>query len=280
MNATKGHLTLVPTPIGNLEDITLRALRVLKECDVIACEDTRHTGILLRHYKIEKPLFSCHEHNERQAAEMILRHLEKGNHVCLVSDAGLPGISDPGMIALRAARNAGYSYEILPGPSAGVLAFLYAGFDTENYRFYGFLPRKGKQRESYLREVDTASEAVVCYEAPHRIRQTLHEFSERWPNREFAVCRELTKKFEEVVCFRGADFSEITLTEKGEFVVVISPSVEETEEISWEEEITNLLREGWRSKEIAKRLSEHGKVSKNEIYAKCLEIQDKIGKAP
>jgi 16S rRNA (cytidine1402-2'-O)-methyltransferase len=190
-------LVVVPTPIGNLEDITLRALRALREADVIACEDTRRTGRLLTHYEIKKPLVAYHEHNEdRLAPELAER--ARAEKVTLVSDAGTPLVSDPGYRLLRACIEAGVEVEALPGPSAVMTALVASGLPADVVVFLGFPPRKGRERKELLERISGESSTFVLFESPHRLARTLGEFPAEMP---VAVCRELTKLHEEV--FRG-----------------------------------------------------------------------------
>jgi 16S rRNA (cytidine1402-2'-O)-methyltransferase len=190
-------LVVVPTPIGNLEDITLRALRRLREADLLACEDTRRTGRLLAHYEIKKPLLAYHEHNEERLAQELAEKARQ-EVVALVSDAGTPLVSDPGYRLLSACIEAGVEVEVLPGPSAFVTAFVASGLPPDEVVFLGFLPRKGREREEILERVAREEATFVFFESPHRLRKTLPEIPAEAP---VAVCRELTKLHEEV--FRG-----------------------------------------------------------------------------
>lgn len=217
-------LYLVPTPIGNLEDITLRALRILKEAAVIACEDTRTTGVLLQHYGIETPRMSYHDHNERQRAPQLIERMQSGDSVALVSDAGSPGISDPGFFLVRAAVEAGLRVEALPGPTAFVPALVMSGLPTDRFVFEGFVPQK-KGRQTRLRQLAEEERTVVLYESPHRLVRLLGELiSILGADRPAAVARELTKLHEEVA--RGtleelkADF-EARPRVRGEVVLVV-----------------------------------------------------------
>ncbi|HEX4120527.1 MAG TPA: 16S rRNA (cytidine(1402)-2'-O)-methyltransferase [Verrucomicrobiae bacterium] len=222
---TPGTLYLVATPIGNLEDITLRALRVLAECDVVAAEDTRHSGQLLKHFGISKPLLSYFEFNEARRSEEILERLRRGEKVALVTDAGSPGISDPGTRVVTAARNAGLRVESVPGPCALVAALTASGFPTEEFHFIGFLPHKSGQRRRRLEALLAVPGTLVLYESPYRVVKLLEELAELYTTRKILVAREITKKFEE---FRAGLASQL-LDEmrgramRGEFVVLIAP---------------------------------------------------------
>jgi 16S rRNA (cytidine1402-2'-O)-methyltransferase len=220
---TPGTLYLVATPIGNLEDITLRALRTLKECDVIAAEDTRHTGKLLKHFEISKPLISYFQFNEAKRSEQIIERLRRGEKVALVTDAGTPGISDPGERVVKAVIAAGLRVEPIPGPSAVIAALTASGLSTDEFHFVGFLPHKSGQRRTQLERLKTASGTLVLYESPYRVEKLLAELAEIFPERRVVFARELTKKFEEFL--RGTPVEIITQigkrTLKGEFVVLV-----------------------------------------------------------
>ncbi len=221
-------LVLVPTPIGNLEDVTLRALRVLKEADLVACEDTRTSGVLLGHYGIETPRTSYHDHNERHKAPRLVERMQAGETVALVTDAGSPGISDPGFFLVRACLEAGVPVEALPGPTALVPALALSGLPTERFAFEGFLPAK-KGRQTRLRALADEERTMVFYESPHRLVKALGQLAEHLgEDRPAAVARELTKKFEEVE--RGslgalaARFGERAKV-RGEIVLVVGGKV-------------------------------------------------------
>lgn len=223
---TPGSLYLVATPIGNLEDITLRALRVLRECDVVAAEDTRRTGQLLKHYEISKPLLSYFQFNEAKRSEEIIERLRRGEKVALVTDAGSPGISDPGERVVKAALAAGLRVESVPGACALVAALTASGLPTEEFHFIGFLPHKSGRRRKQLEAIKCFEGTLVLYESPYRIVKLLSELHEVFPERPVVLARELTKKFEEFL--RGTPAELITVTAKrslkGEFVVLIGPA--------------------------------------------------------
>lgn len=190
-------LTLVPTPIGNLEDITLRALRVLREADVIAAEDTRHASILLRHHGISRPLLSLHEHNEAARAAEVAGRLAAGENIALLTDAGTPGISDPGYRVVRACLEAGLAFTVLPGPSAILPALVGSGLPLHEFYFGGFLPVKSGRRRAVLEEALGRRETSIYFESPHRIARSLAVLAELAPDRPVCVARELSKKFED-----------------------------------------------------------------------------------
>jgi len=228
---TPGTLYLVATPIGNFEDITLRALRTLKECDVIAAEDTRRTGQLLRHFGISKPLLSYYQFNEARRSEEIIERLRRGEKVALVTDAGSPGISDPGERVVNAALLAGFRVEAVPGPCALVAALTASGLPTGEFHFAGFLPHKSGQRRNKLAELKSVSGTLVLYESPYRIEKLLAELNDILPDSSVVLARELTKKFEEFLRGTPGELLELARKRslKGEFVVLIrnSPSAKQ-----------------------------------------------------
>jgi 16S rRNA (cytidine1402-2'-O)-methyltransferase len=190
-------LTLVPTPIGNLEDITLRAIRVLREADVIAAEDTRHASVLLKHHDISRPLISLHEHNEAQRAEEIVKRLAAGENIAMLTDAGTPGISDPGFRVVQACIDRGLEFTVLPGPSSILPALVGSGLPLHEFYFGGFLPVKSGRRKNVLEAALGRRETSVFFESPHRIAKSLAVLAELAPDRQVCVARELSKKFEE-----------------------------------------------------------------------------------
>jgi len=216
----------VATPIGNLEDITLRALRVLRDCDVVAAEDTRHTGRLLAHFGLRKPLLSYHHFNEARRGDEILARLQRGQTVALVTDAGSPGISDPGERVVRAALAGGFRVEPVPGPCALIAALTASGLPTDEFHFAGFLPHKSGQRRKELERLRAIQGTVILYESPHRIERLLAELAEVMADRQVVLAREITKKFEEFV--RGQPEELLRRLRgkslRGEFVVLIAPA--------------------------------------------------------
>ena len=223
-----GTLYLVATPIGNLEDVTLRALRVLRECDVVAAEDTRHTGRLLKHFGISKPMLSYFQFNEAARSREILLRLQRGEIIALVTDAGTPGISDPGERVVKSALAGGCRVEPVPGPCALVAALSASGLPAAEFHFLGFLAHKPGRRRRQLEEAKAVPGTLVLYESPHRIMKLLAELAELYPERKVVLARELTKKFEE---FKAGSPAEL-LREleqrpaKGEFVVLVARSAE------------------------------------------------------
>jgi 16S rRNA (cytidine1402-2'-O)-methyltransferase len=221
---TASTLYLVATPIGNLEDITLRALRVLRECDVVAAEDTRRTGQLLRHFGIAKPLLSYFQFNEARRSEEIIERLRRGEKVALVTDAGSPGISDPGERVVAAAVAAGLRVEAVPGACALIAALTTSGLPTDEFHFIGFLPHKSGQRRRQLEALKAFAGTLALYESPYRIGKLLGELNEVFPRRQVVLAREITKKFEEFLRGTPTQLLEKLKTRslKGEFVVLVS----------------------------------------------------------
>jgi 16S rRNA (cytidine1402-2'-O)-methyltransferase len=220
-----GHLIVCPTPIGNLEDVTLRVLSALREADLIACEDTRRTRTLLDRYGVSSELLSYHEHNERERASELVRRMQAGANVALVSDAGMPLVSDPGFVLVQACVAAGLAVEVLPGPSAALAALVASALPAERWRFVGFLPRKRGELERAFRSPET----LVAFESPKRLGASLAVLAELDGERPVAVCRELTKLHEEVVRGTAAELAEryAGAAPKGEVVLVVGAAAEE-----------------------------------------------------
>lgn len=270
----KGSLYIVSTPIGNLEDITLRALRILKEVDVIAAEDTRHSLKLLNHYGISKPLISYWGEKEKVRAEEVIRRLCSGQSVALISDAGTPGISDPGSILIEEAIEKDIAVISVPGPAAVVSALSISGLALKEFTFIGFLPPQKSHRQKKLDELTMGKRTLVFYEAPHRILETIVDMKEIFGERKAALIKEITKFHEEVIRGSLSHIAEV-LTEKtiaGEYVIVVEGRV--GGQVSFEEalkEVKTLMKEGKRRKEAAKLISEQYGLSKNELYDRSLE---------
>ena len=215
-------LQIIATPIGNMDDITLRALAAFKSCDVIAAEDTRHTRRLLLHHQIDKPLMSCHGFNEASRVNQILDRLRRGERVALVSDAGTPTISDPGSRIIRAVIDAGHAVEVIPGACALIAGLTGSGLSCDQFHFVGFLPRKTGSRKNALRKLESLSGSIITYESPYRICGLLEDIAALWPDAQVVVARELTKKFEEYWRGTATEVAARSLKQKilGEFVVI------------------------------------------------------------
>lgn len=276
----EGVLYLVATPIGNLDDITVRALETLRSADVIACEDTRQTRKLLTHFGIEKRTVSYHEHNKEASGSGLLQWLKEGKKIALVSDAGLPAISDPGALLVHDAVEAGIAVIPIPGANAALSALIASGLSTEKFLFVGFLPREKKERRTELERLRRYPETLLFYEAPHRIEKTLVDMQEAWGDRQAVLARELTKRYEE--------FARGTLTElvrfleeteaRGEYCIVVegnrgqAQADPEGEEAAWWQEssliehVDHYLGQGMSNKEAIKKTAEDRGLPKREVY--------------
>ena len=275
-----GILYIVATPIGNLEDITYRALRILKESDLIAAEDTRHSRKLLSHFGITTRLTSYYDHNQTLKGERILAALLEGRQVALISDAGTPCISDPGYQLVRDALAAGIKVIPIPGACAAVAALSCAGLPTNSFTFAGFPPNKGGKRRSFLAELTHAHGTVVLYEAPHRLAATLSDIATVLGERQVVVARELTKLYEE--CLRGTASAVREQVqdgrERGEVVLLIAPADEssmQAEGPSPEDQIKELLARGHSVKEAAALVAATTGLPKRELYAQALVMKHK-----
>lgn len=273
-----GTLYLVGTPIGNLEDMTFRALRVLKQADLIAAEDTRHTGKLLHHFQVTTPQLSYHDHNSQQRIPQLLQRLQAGEAIALVTDAGMPGISDPGYELVCACVEVGITVVPIPGPSAVVTAIAAAGLVCDRFVFEGFLPVKGKNRQARLDALKAEPRTSVFYESPHRLVKTLSDLANTLgSDRSVVLARELTKRYEEF--WRGTlkealDFYKAA-SPKGEFTLLLAPAAVAGFTLSRAEietELKNLLAQGQSRTEASKNLSQLSDLSKREIYQISLEI--------
>ena len=272
----KGTLYIVSTPIGNLEDITLRALRILKAADVIAAEDTRHTLKLLTHYGISKPVISYWGEKEQQKAEEVIGRLGNGQSVALVSDAGTPGISDPGGVLVRRALQEGIEVVPVPGPAALIAALTISGFSTEEFVFSGFLPAKQSQRRRFLEELSLEKRTIVLYESPHRVVESMAEMAEIFGGRRMVIAREITKLYEEVMRGTVSEVFERLAGSRivGEFVLVIEGRPEGEGAVGTDDairEIRALMKKGLGRKEAVKRVAGQYGLSKKELYDLSLE---------
>ena len=273
-----GALYIVPTPIGNLEDITFRAVRVLKEVDLIAAEDTRHSRVLLNHYGIRTPVTSYHEHNERTKARELVERLRQGTSIALLSDAGTPMISDPGYRLMVEAIGAGVQVVPLPGPSALTAALTAAGLPTDRFAFEGFLPAKKSERRSTLEALKNDTRTLLFYETPHRLKETLADMAEIFGDRNVAIGREISKVHEEFL--RGAMREIIVKIEqqnvRGEITLIVQGAtsgalVEEDQLIS---EVRQLADDGMRVKEISELLGARHGISRREVYRLALRLKN------
>ena len=264
----KPSLYLIPTPIGNLDDITLRAIKVLNEVEIIFSEDTRVTSLLLNHLNIKKKLISSHEYNEQNNKEKLLEYLKKGYSVGVVSDRGTPVISDPGYFLAETAIKNNYNVVSLPGATALIPALTSSGIEPMPFLFYGFLNSKDSKRKKELENLKNNKYTMIFYEAPHRINKTLDDMLEIFGNRQVSISREITKKFEEV--YRGtiSEVKEETKEIKGEIVIVVSGNKEEIkfDDISIIEHVNMYIKNGMNSKEAIKKTAEDRNMKKSDIY--------------
>ena len=260
-----GRLIVCPTPIGNLEDVTLRVLAALREADIVACEDTRRTRVLLDRYGVDGRLVSYHEHNERTRSDELIARMREGATVALVSDAGMPLVSDPGLILVQACMAAGLGVEVLPGPSAALSALVASGLAADRWQFVGFLPRK----QGELQRVLAAPETLVAFESPKRIGASLATLAAVDPERRVAVCRELTKLHEEIVRGTAAEVAQRYEGEppKGEIVLVIGPATKVTVDLEKPlQALRTLVDAGAKPRPAAGVVAELTGVSANALY--------------
>lgn len=282
--STKGVLYVVATPIGNLEDTTHRAVRILKEAGLIACEDTRQTRKLLDHYSITTPALSYHEHNEMQRAEELVRKLEGGVNVAQVSDAGMPGISDPGYRVIKLAIEHGITVVPIPGPSALTAALVGSGLPTDAFEFHGFLPAKSGQRRTALESFRSAARTVVVYEAPHRIRETLEDIVQvLGPQRPVVIARELTKIHEEFIRGTAAEvLSRLQGEVKGEITLLIGAAAAQPTTAPGKnlaERLHEIMKEQQLDEKSAlKVLAKERGLSKSGVYRELQRAKTRIGR--
>ena len=269
-----GKLYLIATPIGNLEDITLRALRILKEVDIIAAEDTRHTLKLLNHFEISKPLISYYKQIENEKSEVLIDKLLEGKNIGLVSDAGTIGISDPGEVIVRRAIENNIEIVPIPGACAFVNALITSGLNTRNFKFIGFLPVNKTEKKEILKNIKYETSTLIFYEAPHKLKNTLSTIYEEFGDREGCLAKEITKIHEKFIRGKLSDILEELDEPKGEFVIILEGNDKSEHEIDMENLKEKTLEEhykfyeekGFEKKEIIKKIAKDRNVSKNEIY--------------
>jgi 16S rRNA (cytidine1402-2'-O)-methyltransferase len=279
----RGEIFLVSTPIGNLEDITIRALNTLKSVDIIAAEDTRQTLKLLNHYEIKKPLISYHEHNQRESGEKLVAAAEEGKNIAIVTDAGTPGISDPGEGIVRLAIERNIKVFLIPGPAALIYGLVVSGISTARFVFEGFLPTDKKGKREKLENLKNEERTIIFYEAPHKLIRTLQDMYDNFGDRKIAMCRELTKKYEEIIRCTLSEALAMYTEKKplGEFVIVLEgKSKEELEmekhqefdKITIEEHIQKFITAGMEKKEAIKAVAKERGVPKTEVYKHSLGL--------
>lgn len=261
-------LYLIPTPIGNLDDITIRALNTLKQVDVLLCEDTRDTGLLLKKYDIKQKLVSCHEYNEDKIIDKVIDYLKKGLNVGLVTDQGSPIISDPGYIISRAIIDAGYNVISLPGATAFVPALSMSGIEPSPFLFYGFLNAKDSKQKSELMSLKDLKYTLIFYESVHRMEKTLKNMLEVLGDRNIAICREISKIHEEVCRDKISNVLQIVSQMKGEFVIVVEGNKEKADYNSLDvvEHVKLYTEDGMSEKEAIKLVAKERNVAKSVIY--------------
>ena len=267
----RGKLYLVATPIGNLEDITLRAIRVLKEVDLIAAEDTRNSLKLLNHFEIKKPLISYHRHNEELRVDNLIEKLKQGENIAVISDAGTPGISDPGEVIAKEAIKNDIEVIPIPGACAAINALIASGLDTTEFTFYGFLPLNKKLRKEKLDEIKNETKTCIIYEAPHKLKNTLQDLKVILENRKVVLAREITKIHEEFIRGYIDDIISKSGNLKGEMIILIEGAKKQEEQcslnnLSLEEHYEYYQKQGLDKKEIIKNIAKDRGVNKNEIY--------------
>lgn len=286
--ANKGALYICGTPIGNLEDITLRVLRILKEVDLIAAEDTRHTVKLLNHYEIKTPMTSYHEHNKVSKGGYLIEQLKNGKQIALVSDAGMPGISDPGYDLIKAALQEKISVIPIPGPTAFVTGLVVSGLATQRFVFEGFLSREKKQRRAILEKCRCEERTLIFYESPHRLKETLKEMLNILGNRQVVVARELTKRYEEI---KRGDLLQVTEffqgeNVKGEITLIVSGAMpdEQSDRVEDDEplfvKVEKYMAEGLTKKEAIKKVASERHISKRIVYREVIEAEEKQSASP
>ena len=266
-----GKIYLVATPIGNLEDITLRALRILKEVDLIAAEDTRNTLKLLNHYEISKPLISYHRHNEEIKVDNLIEKIKEGQNIAIVSDAGTPGISDPGEVIVKEAIKNNIEVVPIPGACAAINALIASGLNSGEFVFFGFLPLNKKLRKEKLEEIENENRTVIIYEAPHKLKDTLQDLKKILHSRKVVLARELTKIHEEFIRGNIEDIILKSENLKGEMIILIEGALKNEienplNELTLEEHYMFYKEQGLDKKEIIKNIAKDRKVNKNEIY--------------
>lgn len=278
-----GKLYIVATPIGNLEDITFRAISILKKVDLIACEDTRHTKKLLNYYKIKTPTTSYHEYNEVEKSKKLLSDLKKGKNIAIVSDAGTPSISDPGYRAVKLAAENNVEVLSIPGSSAIVTALTSSGLPTDSFSFFGFLPKTKKNNLEFLEKIKDYEQTLIFFESPKRVVKSLNYMLNIFGNRNAALCRELTKIYEEITRGKIEELIEVLERRKdvkGEFVLIVEGKKEDRKKsLSDELDIVDKRLKKLKNlnislKDAVKVVSEELKITKNKIYKKALTIWD------
>ncbi|MCF8009147.1 MAG: 16S rRNA (cytidine(1402)-2'-O)-methyltransferase [Halanaerobiales bacterium] len=278
--SNQAKLYICGTPIGNLDDITFRAIEILKSVDLIAAEDTRRTSKLLNHFQIKNKVTSYHEHNEQTKSVKLIDTLKEGKQIALVSDAGMPGISDPGLILIKKAIKAGIEVVPIPGPTALISGLIVSGLDTEKFSFLGFIPRKGKQRDSFIENLINEEMTVIFYDSPHRTKDSFKELTELIPDRKAALIREITKLHEEKIYGSISEISNLIENRelKGEVVIIIEgKEKKEPKEDNWAklsilEHVQLFMDNNFTKKEAISEVAKVRDIQKKKVYKEAIKI--------
>ena len=277
--SSKNKLYICGTPIGNLEDVTYRLIKILNKVDIIAAEDTRKTGKLLNHYDIKTKMISYHEHNAEKRVDQLLDYIQEGLDLALVSSAGMPGISDPGYEVIKEALKLGLEVIPIPGPTALISALVVSGLPTDRFVFEGFLPRQGKKRRQTLRQIKKEKRTIVVYESPYRVKKTLRDLENKIKGRKIALVRELTKMYEEKIYGTCPEIlAQLEDREiRGEIVLVIEGRQQAEIETDWQdydvvEHVKLLMKEGYTKKEAIKQVAAERGLSRNQVYEKAIAV--------
>ncbi len=274
---SKYSIYFVATPIGNLEDMTLRAINVLKNVDVIACEDTRDSMKLLNHFEIKNKLISYHKFNEEKRSEEIIEKAKEGVTFAIITDQGMPGISDPGHILIKRCQENNISYTVLPGASSIITALVASGLANDRFSYYGFVPKKAKDIEILMKELEKEEKTSILLDTPYKLKNTISYMKKYFPKRKLSIARELTKLYEEIKTFTIEDITDDVITLKGEFVLILEGAqITKKDSLdNYKDEIKEELENGSSTKDIVKSIRKKTDFSKNEIYNYVLEIQNK-----
>lgn len=268
------NIYFVPTPIGNLEDMTIRSINVLKNVDLIACEDTRESIKLLNYFEIKNSLTSYHKFNEAQKSEELIELAKQGKTIAVITDQGMPGISDPGHILINKCIESQISYTILPGASSLLTGLVGSGFDNDEFAYYGFVPKKTSDKKIFYEKLKNEDKTSIIFDTPHNLERTINHFKELFPDRSLCIARELTKKFEEYKISKIKDLNLDELTIKGEFVLILSKNEDIKEENleDYKEKILDLKNKNYKTKEIVKEIRKISSFPKNQIYEYIISL--------
>ena len=275
----RGKLYLVATPIGNLDDITLRAIKIIESVDIIAAEDTRQTGKLLKHLGISKPMIIYHRHNEDDKKEELIKLLNEGKSIGIITDAGTPGISDPGEIVVKRAIEEGIEVIPIPGACALINGLVASGLNTKEFIFYGFISINNKLRENTFKDMKRQNKTIIMYEAPHRLLKTINDIKNQFGDIYIVIAKELTKIHEKFIRGKISDIEKVIENPKGEYIILFESNgkseevieVEEVNKLSMDEQYEYYKEKGMDKKEIIKQIAKNHKVNKNEVYKEFID---------